>query len=499
MNMNSTLRWTALVGGALLLAAIAAAVFMRASTQTAEHEKPVDAPTAAQKETTPVDAPDEPVSKSTESGESGSNADLKTAEFSFRYSADRWIEIVRSQISPHKRNDESVVQRLEMMRKDLEKLPPEERDEYVRNFSRFYVWRWKPHLSARENLIRKAIFEEYGTFNPQGKTPRRVIEILVEGLDDLTAARHLANPPDGWGWKREREYALEYANRALENDPSSREALILKRSLPGANDADVARQLIKYHPKDEEALWYASLALDYNHPEETIAALAPYLDQAKGAVGDVHGSLHNSLGVSYERLGLYAEALDQYLLAKEAGFVPLGGNIIRLERGEPYQLIWEARAAWEAHAAAAAESAQEPAPPSETPETPQRQSDAPKPPDAPEPDDPRPEGSPPAPPPGAETDMAAAYADFAKAYQEVFEMEYGLSEATPEGYMNALLGMARAFARAGDAQHAQDAYNAVRKRHSLEEVQQAFRRFDEQERLKRQPPSDEENDDSEEE
>ena len=94
--------------------------------------------------------------------------------------------------------------------------------------------------------------------------------------------------------------------------------------------------------------------------------------------------------------------------------------------------------------------------------------------------------------------MAAAYADFAKAYQSMFEMEYGLSEATREGYMNALLEMARAFVRAGDAQHAQDAYNAVRKRHSREEVEQVFRQLDERERLKRQPPSDddEEDDDS---
>ena len=74
--------------------------------------------------------------------------------------------------------------------------------------------------------------------------------------------------------------------------------------------------------------------------------------------------------------------------------------------------------------------------------------------------------------------MAAAYADFAKAYQSMFEMEFGLSEATPEGYMSALLEMARAFARAGDAQHAQDAYNAVRKRHSREEVEQIFRKLE---------------------
>ena len=75
----------------------------------------------------------------------------------------------------------------------------------------------------------------------------------------------------------------------------------------------------------------------------------------------------------------------------------------------------------------------------------------------------------------------------------MFEMEYGLAELTSEGYMNALLEMARAFARAGDAQHAQDAYNAVRKRHSREEVEQVFRRLDERERLKRQAQSEDDN------
>ncbi len=99
-------------------------------------------------------------------------------------------------------------------------------------------------------------------------------------------------------------------------------------------------------------------------------------------------------------------------------------------------------------------------------------------------------------PSNLEAEMSSAYADFAKAYQSMFEMEYALSEATPEGYMNALLGMARAFAKSGDAQHAQDAYNAVRKRHSREEVERVFRRFDEQERLKRQSPSDDDEEDS---
>ena len=450
--MNTTLRWTALVGGALLLAALAVVFFMRAPEPPTERADPHDAPTAAQKEPTPVDAAAE-TGSTTESGEHGSNAEREKTVESFRFSADRWIEIMRNQTLPNRRNREEFVQYLERMRETLEKMPIEERDAYVNSY--YYVWEWRPHLSYRENMARKAVFEAHGTYDPINETPRSVIEFLVEGLDDLTAARRLAEPPEDWGWKRESGYALEYVNRALEKDPTSREALLLKHSL--ARSAESASQLIEHHPNDEEALIAATLTFSYNFPEDTVYALVPYLDRTKGAA---HGVLHNNLGVSYERMGMYAEALEQYQFAKEAGFFPLGGNTIRIERGKPLPFIWETRAAAEA---AKQSLLADPAPQSEAHET----------------------------PPNLEAEMSAAYADFAKAYQSAFEMEYALSEATPEGYMNALLSMARAFARAGDAKHAQDAYNAARKRYSVEEIKQAFRRLDEQERLRRQASNEE--------
>ncbi len=317
-------------------------------------------------------------------------------------------------------------------------------------------WIYDPSESKKMNRIRKYLYDQYGSSDihrkENGRTPRGVIEILVEGMDDLTAAKYLyaAN----WGdkdWPMEREYAIEYANRVLAKDPTSLEALILK-AIDNVDAVESARLLIQHYPNDERAVSIAVDDLYRNFPEETIAAISRLLPE-----DGLHSNsrFHTTLGDAYERLDMMYEATDQFQKAYAAGNRWVAGRYRELERGERrFPSIWEERAA------AAAESAKQ---------TPQP----------------------------AETEMAAAYADFAKAYQDVFEMEYGLSEATPEGYMNALLGMARAFAKAGDAQHAQDAYNAVRKRHSREEVEQAFRRFDEQERLKRQPPNeDEEEDDS---
>ncbi len=365
-----------------------------------------------------------------------------------------------------------------------------------------------PSLSDKENRIREYFYNRYGSVEHReenGRTPRAVIEILVEGMDDLTAAKYLYGGGKGGyyssdfaeevgePWRREVKYAAEYADRVLATDPTSRDALIIKaRSAERLNDAiESARRLLKYHPNDERAVKEGVRITFKSYPEETVEAISRLLPE-----DGLHSSslFHRTLGNAYERLDMMYEAADQFQKAYAAGDMYAYGRYKRIERGERgYPSIWEERAAERL-----TEGPPEPAPPSETPETPpQRQPNAPEPPDTPDtPDAPRPEGSPPAPPPGAEMDMAAAYADFAKAYQSAFEMEYGLSEATPEGYMNALLAMARAFAKAGDAQHAQDAYNAVRKRHSREEVERVFRRFDEQERLKRQPPNEEENDDS---
>ena len=360
------------------------------------------------------------------------------------------------------------------------------------------------------------------------ETPAEVIEILVEGMDDLTAAKHLLqyhgfSPlsfSSDWPWIPEKKYAVEYADRVLAKDPTSLEALLVKLFSGTESQAGrigIRRRLMELYPDDPDTMAIATRGLKRDHPEEVIAALERLMPE-EGPHSNAE--LHRNLAVSYERLDMQDIAAMHYLLG--AGFDeshfgkallgppnelrhPHGhgtrernvGSYMKLmfmgERN--YSSIWEERGP----DAAVKQTPTAPSAPSHghphgaAPDDPHG---APPPHD--HPDAPRPEGAPPPPPPGAEMDMAAAYADFAKAYQDAFKMEYGLSEATPEGYMNALLGMARAFAKAGDAQHAQDAYNAVRKRHSREEVQQAFRRFDEQERLKRQPPNEEDEEDDEE-
>ena len=355
-------------------------------------------------------------------------------------------------------------------------------------------WKYDPNLTEKQNRIEKYLFEHTGLpYVPEGeKTPRAVIEILVEGMDDLTAAKYLINEPyvfpeaEGEFWlEDETEYAAEYAERVLARDPSSRDALLVKM-FSGVNTIETARLLIEHHPTDDDAVYYSSHKLHKEYPEEAIAAVVRILPEDGP---HSNSGFHMQLGNAYERLDMLYEAAEQFQIAFAAGKWAGDYRFSILERGErSLPSIWEERAA-----AAAEAAAQPPQPAEASAHTPQRPPDAPTPPETPRGVEPPPI------PPDAEMDMAAAYTDFAKAYQSAFEMEYALSEATPEVYMNALLGMARAFARAGDAKHAQDAYNAARKRYSPEEIQQVFRRFDEQDRLRREASNEqnEEDDDDE--
>ncbi len=370
--------------------------------------------------------------------------------------------------------------------RELERYIEVSREDHLYDETESDGWQYNPEFSAKENRISKYFHDNFGyntlAYKVDGKTPRPVIEILVEGMDDLTAAKYLIDAVSGslfpevkgeyWS-TREKEYAAEYADRVLAKDPTSRDALIVKIH-SGVDVIESARLLAEHHPDDKRAALEAGGELYLNHPEEAIEAITRILPE-----DGLHSksAYHMYLGNAYERLDMLYEAADQFQKAYAAGRTAGSWRYHMLAHGErAFPSIWEERAAV---------NPPEPAPPSQTPETPsQRPPDAPMPPETPR------GMEPPPPPPNLEAEMSAAYADFAKAYQSAFEMEYSLSEATPEGYMNALLGMARAFAKAGDAQHAQDAYNAVRKRHSREQVEKVFRRFDEQERLKRQPPND---------
>ncbi len=394
---------------------------------------------------------------------------------------ERWLHIARKQLEAKGVQGEELEKRLEERRKELESRDPSEWEQYLANAGHS-TWAWVPGFSDRRNRIRQKLFELNGTTRyPKSSeiTPPEIIEVLVEGLDDLTAAQKLYTYAPGWEWRSEPEYGKMYLERALAKDPTSREGLALKIAMsPWEERGTAARRLIELYPDDTWAVNQATSALWRDFPEEAIAAIEPLF-----ASKETPTWAHMYLSFAYERLDMMDKAVYHN------GYIPIPETYPKSPSVYPaWDFSPERRrfpSIWEERAAAAAEAAQqEPlsAPGFESPPDPR---DMEPPPPHDHPDAPRPEGAPPPPPPGAEMDMAAAYANFAKAYQDAFEMEYGLSEATPEGYMSALLGMARAFARAGDAQRAQDAYNAVRKRHSREEVERVFRRFDEQERLKR--------------
>ncbi len=511
----------ALLAGAVLIAAlaVAAALFFRAgdpapAEKNGAHEAPVSAESGAKIEQTTA-APDQEDQEAPVGAESGAKIEQTTAApdtteepaqedptdlnprleriLSGIYAAlgnetnpegREWLEQIGSNMIAEGLGDDEISRRLSTRLLSMRGISP------------------KKQYSEKKIRIRQYLSDRYGTRNLHGKTtPRAVIEILVEGMDDLTAAKYLYDAgrgevyPEAAGerWiRREREYAGEYADRALAKDPTLRDALLLKASA-NIDAVESARLLIEHHPDDERAVVAAADDLFLNYPEETVAAITRILPE-----DGLHpnSSFHTLLGNAYERLDMLYEAADQFQKAYAAGDTKFGRWRYDLleEGGRGFPSIWEERAAGvEASFPALYEEG------AQKIKSPKQSLDPPDAPRGVEPSPPEaPRGvEPPPPPPNTEMDMAAAYADFAKAYQDVFEMEYGLSEATPEGYMNALLGMARAFAKAGDAQHAQDAYNAVRKRHSREEVERVFRRFDEQERLKRQPPSGGDEDDSE--
>ena len=347
-------------------------------------------------------------------------------------------------------------------------------------------WRYISKLSEKENRIRQIMLEHTGfgvIQHDDQKTPREVIEVLVEGLDDLTAAKFLlwgspggyfrdAGKAAGVYWRAEREYALEYAKRAVGNDPTSRDALLM-RLMAGEDEDDKieqARILLESHPYDEPAVRVGARVLDQKYPEEAIAAIERILPE-----DSIHTNpyFHMLLGNAYRRIDMLYEAADQYQTAYALGnyhgrlwYETLERMMERKAHND--SSIWEERAE---SAGVELADAPKPAPPPDP-------HDGPPPPTPPE--------DPPNPPADAERDLADAYAQFAEAYRSAFEAEYGPPADTPEGRMSALLGMARAFAKSGDAEQAQAAYNEARKRYTRGQVQEAFRRLDEAERLRRQ-------------
>ena len=469
-----------LAGCAAALIALAVVLFRGPDSQVGQKPGASEEKYTGSKELTQQDVAADETSIDEQRSPADSDVESGSAnEVLFRFSADKWIEVMRNQTPRSLWNTKKTLQFFNEEKAVLESMTFEEREAHVKLLG-YSVWEWSSYMSDKENRVRKAVFEAHGSYHPIGKTPRSVIEVLAHGMDDFAAARYLYDPPSWWG-KPEREYAMEYLNKALEKDPTSRDALMHKVSWVRDWEAGpIALQLIEHHPNDPEALNRASLYLRSDYPEETVYALAPLLDSKTGEWGrlseEEKWGMRGDLGIAYERLGMLNEAYEQYRIASETGRYFPDGRFGRVKRGEMLPSIWEERAAAELAEAASEPPMEAPSPEGTAPPPPDPH-DAPPPPTPPEP---------PVPPMDAEKELADAYAQFAEAYRSAFEAEYGPPADTPEGRMNALLGMARAFAKAGDAEQAQAAYNEARKRYTREQVQEAFRRLDEAERLRRQ-------------
>ena len=145
-----------------------------------------------------------------------------------------------------------------------------------------------------------------------------VIGPLIEGVDSLTAAK---------GLKREGffDYARQYARKAVAENPGSFEALLLLGQLlphDGNEREATFRRLIEMNPTSVEALYRLGQTLSRSKPAEAV----PYL-KAAIAADPLHGSAYSSLGRSYERLGMYSEALVAY--KKSCELPPPGFDVRR--------------------------------------------------------------------------------------------------------------------------------------------------------------------------
>lgn len=144
-----------------------------------------------------------------------------------------------------------------------------------------------------------------------------IIGPIVEGVDSLTAAKRLKR--NGF-----LDYARHYARKAVAENTGSFEALLLLAQLlphSGSERETTFRRLVRMDPTSVDALYGLGTTINSDQPAESI----PYLKAAIEA-DPLHGSAYRALGESYERLGMYDDALAAY---KKGSKLPPPGFDIR--------------------------------------------------------------------------------------------------------------------------------------------------------------------------
>ena len=154
------------------------------------------------------------------------------------------------------------------------------------------------------------------------------IEILLEGMDTLSAVKYLKT----LGLF---DSAFEYAERALAENPGSFEALLLRTKLLPSDREDEReaglRQLLEMHPSSVEVLAGLGGMLSTSRPYEAIQ----YLQKAV-AVDPSNSGAYVELGYSYEKLGQYDEALSAFQKAFQIYPSQVAGAHIRaIKEGNP--------------------------------------------------------------------------------------------------------------------------------------------------------------------
>ena len=155
--------------------------------------------------------------------------------------------------------------------------------------------------------------------------PRAEIEILVEGMDNLSAARYL-RMQSGYD-----EFVREYAAKALNEDPDNFDALyIFTQAQDLETDRETGfRKLLEIDPNFVPALSKLGVILARDSPEEAIE----YLERANQLEPD-NNLFH--LGISYQRVGEYDKALVVLKRADELNRAPMAqAHIQAIEAGTP--------------------------------------------------------------------------------------------------------------------------------------------------------------------